>query len=192
MFGCRKTADTIPWNPRMHRKQKLDMAALWRLRNRIWRVFDLATPERDKRRWQWVVLRAWETQPLGSPREIRCWVEVYEIQPCRWSHLGIVSPACVFETAIEEKIRWNWWRGARNSPKLLPAVVNPIAVAIFVLKYWARIAVLGTQSRPHPMPLQNPCANKTCQYSLQKLNIIWPSIRKNEPVIVRCRAYPAS
>lgn len=191
MFGYRKTADTVPRNPRMCRKQKLSRAVPWRLRNRIWHVSDLATLELDKRRLQPIDLRAWGIQLLESPREIRCWVEAYEKQSYRWSHLDKVS---LMRSTRRQTEKWYGVRRkrVRNSPRLLPAAVNPMAVAILVLKYWARIAVLGTQSRPHPIPMQNPCANKTCQYSSQRLNIIWPTTKKNEPVIVRCRAYPAS
>jgi hypothetical protein len=77
-------------------------------------------------------------------------------------------------------------------PKLLPLVAIPVASAFLVVKYVGKILTPGTKTNPAPIPMQNPCANMICQYSVAMLVIMTPNTIMNDPSATRCRKYPAS
>jgi hypothetical protein len=73
-----------------------------------------------------------------------------------------------------------------------PDAASPIAVPILVEKYVERIATLGMNKQPVPIPIQKACARSTCQYVWQRLSIIWPRTNMTLPTMSSSRKYPAS
>lgn len=79
------------------------------------------------------------------------------------------------------------WRNEEILPSELPEAAMPTTVAILVVKYVDKIATLGMNSAPDPIPMQNACAKRTCQYSWHRLSIIWPRTSRRVPLISSAR-----
>jgi hypothetical protein len=73
-----------------------------------------------------------------------------------------------------------------------PDAAIPIANPILVEKYVVKTAILGMNSEPVPMPIQNACARRTCQYSWQSESIICPRTNMKDPKMRSDRTHPAS
>lgn len=62
-----------------------------------------------------------------------------------------------------------------------PAIVIPIANALFFLKNFEIVASAGHSTNENPSPISNACAKKNCQYSLHNEVMKTPRRRRMEP-----------
>jgi len=72
-------------------------------------------------------------------------------------------------------------------PKLLPAAANPTASPNLARKYVGKIATLGTNSKPPPIPMQKPWARTACQSEVQRDVIMYPNTIMKLPEMRRMR-----
>ena len=74
-----------------------------------------------------------------------------------------------------------------DPPTPLPQAAIPFAMGSFVLNQYAVMATDMIDRHPQPMPMQNPCARRSCQNSEQMLCISVPKTTSSDPAPRRYR-----